>query len=128
GDRRRRGAHEHEVDDGLRREVVDGAHHRHAEHLAALEVGAVDAALVALRQDVVQRDEAELPRMARDTGHDHTARLEQRAEARRVVRGLHAEAASSSTSASTATGTPSTISNGLTSTATMSGRALASRA
>ena len=60
-----------------------------AEDRAAVAVGRVDLALVALAQDVVQRDEAELARMARRARDDDTARVEQRAhllDAARVAR------------------------------------------
>ena len=95
----------------------------------ALEVGRAHLARVAAGQDVVERDEPELARMARRPGDDHAPGLEQRRKpapsrtgvtersvpARRSTR-------SSSTSASTATGLPSTMMSGLTSADATSGR------
>ena len=51
-----------------------------AEHRRALEVGRADLARVAAAEDVVQRDEPELARMARRPRDDHAPRLEQRRE------------------------------------------------
>ena len=61
------------------------AHRLDAEHRRALEVGRADLARVPRREDVVQRDEAELARMRRRAGDDHAARLEQRGETPRPV-------------------------------------------
>ena len=80
---------------------------------------------VALAEDVVQRDEAELARMARRAGDDDAARVEQRPEL--LGASDSARGRATSTSASTATGRPSTTISGLTSTATTSGSASASR-
>ncbi len=72
-------AHEHEVDltIGQRLDVCDGAH---AEHLFSAQVGAEHRTSVAVGEDVVQADEAELPRVAAGAGHQYPAGLEQCAE------------------------------------------------
>ena len=83
----------------------------------------------------MQRDEPELPGMRGRAGDDDAARLEQRAEPVGVRRHVSAAgdgvcavggASSISTSASTATGRPSTTISGFTSTDATSGRASAS--
>ena len=66
-------------------------------------------ALVAVGQDVVEGDEAELARVGRRAGHHHAAGIEQGAEVSARV----AAHAATSTRASTATGTPSTTISGL---------------
>src|SRR4029453_15548788 len=59
----------------------DVAEARGPEHLAAIAVQREDRALVAVAPQVVERDEAELARMARDARDDHPARVEERAQA-----------------------------------------------
>ena len=73
------GAHEDEVDlaVGQRLDVGDGVD---PEHVLTLEVRAEDLAAVAVGEQVVQRDEAELPRVGGCPGDEHAARLEQRSE------------------------------------------------
>ncbi len=83
--------------------LVDRAHGLDAEHRAALEVRREDAALVAASQDVVEGDEAELPRMRARPGDDDASRVEERAE---LIVGEALPQRSTSTSASTAIGTP----------------------
>ena len=72
-------ANEGEVDGARRRELVDGGDGLDPEDRAAVPVGREDLAFVALAQDVVQRDEAELPGMARGADDHDTARVEERA-------------------------------------------------
>ena len=131
---RRGRAHEHEVPRPVG-EVVDRCDGLDAEHRRRLEVRRADLARVARREDVVQRDEPELARVGRRPGDDHAARLEQRGESlaqvpnrRRghpcVPRRRRFAGRSSSTSASTATGLPSTTMSGFRSTAATSGRSV----
>ena len=91
---------------------------------AAVAVRREDLAFVPLAQDVVQRDEPELARMARRAGDDDAAGIEQRLHLRRRAH----RGPAISTSASTATGRPSTTISGLTSTDTMSGSRVRERA
>ena len=76
---RRGRAHEDEVD-GVVGQVVDVGDHRDAEHVARLAAPAVDRALVAGGEDVVEAHEAELARVGRHAGDEHAPRLEQRLE------------------------------------------------
>src|SRR5207344_2408582 len=94
-------ADEDQVDPGPRGEVVDRGHRFDTEDRPTLAVRGVDLAGIALAEDVVQRDEAELARMARGTGNDDSAGVEQRPELLRPRTGCgHV----TSTNASTATG------------------------
>ena len=77
-------ADEHEVPRAVRK-LVDSAGRFDAEHRNSFEVRRRDPARIPGREDVVERDEAELARMGRRAGDDHAARLEEGAE-RRVAR------------------------------------------
>src|SRR4029079_17328937 len=98
---RRGGAHEDEVDGRALGQVVDRRRGRDPEDRPALAVGRVDLALVALAQDVVQGDEAELARMARRPRHDDATRLEELLHLVGATCG-HAAPSASSTRPSTA--------------------------
>src|SRR5690606_8722642 len=93
-------------------DLVDRAVRRAVEDRPAIAVGEEHRPRVAVREDVVRRDEAELAGMARRARDDDAAWLEERAEAI-DCRGRHA--ASTSTSASTAIGSPSLTMSGFTS-------------
>ena len=114
-----RGAHEDEVD-GVVGQLGDVGHDLDAEHVAGFAARAVDRARVARREDVVEAHEAELARVGRHPRDEHAPRLEQRLEAGRVHRHQLI-----STSASTATGRPSTTMSGLRSALTIDGSAAA---
>ena len=109
---RRWRADEHEV--GLAvGHLVDGTHGVDAEHRAALEVRREDAALVSAPRGCCAGRRSRTCRDARRAGDDHASRIEERAE---LLRGEATGQRSTSTSASTATGTPSTTISGLRST------------
>src|SRR5579884_973639 len=75
-----RRAHEDEVGTA-RRHVADLAVHRPSENLPAVAVHGEDLPAVAEAKEVVQRDEAELARVAGGAGDDHAARVEERTQA-----------------------------------------------
>ena len=126
-------ADEHEVDRVVR-ELGDVGDGLDAEHLLALEVGAVHAARVPAREQVVQRHEAELARVGRCPGDQHASWARTgRGTARRWGGAgcggpLRRHGVPISTRPSTATSEPSgcTIS-GLMSTLATSGRSAARR-
>src|SRR5262249_35795518 len=113
GDRGRRRADEDEVG-GAVGDLVLGSEGALAEHLATVAIGEEDLPFVAVAQDVVRGDEAELARMARCAGDDDAARVEEGAVAGQDrARVGHvapvtwvAHASRTSIRASTAIGTP----------------------
>ena len=76
---RGRRAHEDEIDRAVG-QVVDVGDGLDAEHLLTLQVGAEHAAGVPAGEQVVERHEPELARVARGAGDQHAAWLEQRPE------------------------------------------------
>ena len=73
---RRRRADEHQVDLAVG-QVVDVGDRPDAEHLLTLEVRPVHTARVPAGEQVVQRHEPELARVARCAGHEHPSWFEQ---------------------------------------------------
>ena len=73
------GTHDDEVGRAVG-QIVDARHGVDAEHGRAVEVRAEDPTGVPVREQVVERDEAELARVRRRTGDHHAAGFEEGAE------------------------------------------------
>ena len=76
GVRRSRGADEDKIGEAVRK-VSDGRNRLDTEHFLARKIRSAHTALIATRENVVHRDEAELAGMARCSGNEHAARLEE---------------------------------------------------